>query len=78
MTKAESLAKHILDIGDMPNSKCHRIQFMGGSYPDLEKSQGGLNEPALAKVIQKWFDNQISSGQNDYQYENAEEQTGYD
>ena len=42
------LAKDLLAVGDEFHSPAHRIQFMGGKYPDNEKNQGGLCEEALA------------------------------
>ncbi len=47
---ADKIARHIFEIGDEPESKTQRLQFMGGKYPD-EVDQGGLNEIALCRVI---------------------------
>ena len=50
---AEKVARDIMAIGDEPNSKAQRLQYMGGEYPDNEKKQGGLCENALADVIEE-------------------------
>lgn len=48
---AETIARKIFEVGDEPNSPTQRLQFMGGEYPDNEKTQGGLCEIALAEFI---------------------------
>ncbi len=48
---ADKIARDIISEGD-DNTPCHRIQFMGGSYPDHEIGQGGFCESALAKFIE--------------------------
>ena len=50
---ARQLAVDIFEIGDEPESPCYRIQFMGGEYPDNEKSQGGMNDKALTKFLEE-------------------------
>lgn len=51
---AKKIAKHIFDAGSdrSPDGKVNRIQFMGGKWPDNEIPMGGLNEIALASVIE--------------------------
>jgi hypothetical protein len=53
---AEKLAETIFNLGDAPNSPCRRLQFMGGEYPDKEKSQGGLCKNALIGIIRDNID----------------------
>jgi len=50
---AEKIARGIFRIGDDPRSPTGRIQFMGGTYPREEHSQGGLCEAALVEAIDK-------------------------
>ena len=49
---AKLIARSIFKEGDWPTA-CHRIQFMGGSYPNQEVCQGGYNEPAFAKAVER-------------------------
>jgi len=49
---AEAVAKDIFELGREPNSPCHRIEFIGGKYPDAEKPQGGMCEASFAHVIE--------------------------
>lgn len=50
---ANKLARDLMALGDDPNSPAHRIQYMGGNYPDGEIPQGGMNETALACFFHK-------------------------
>lgn len=53
----EDLANHITEsvfgLGDEPNSPCQRIQFMGGKYPNNEKTQGGFSKQGFYEHILK-------------------------
>lgn len=44
---AAYIARRIFEIGEQDGLDVHRIQFLGGSYPDKEVGRGGLNEAAL-------------------------------
>lgn len=51
-TFAGRLARHIFECGD--DTTAHpatRVEFKGGRWPHTERSQGGLNEVALARTI---------------------------
>jgi hypothetical protein len=53
------LARRIFEIGDEPEAfggKVQRIAFKGGTWPDHEKDNGGLNETALAGIITQALD----------------------
>lgn len=52
MHLGKSLTKDIFDIGS-DLERPHRIQFMGGEYPDNEKPMGGFCEKALAEYLAK-------------------------
>lgn len=52
-TIAEGVARDLLKLGGEHGSLAHRIQFMGGEYPDNEIGQGGLCEESLANFIEK-------------------------
>lgn len=49
---ADKIARDIFAEGDR-STPCQRIQFMGGTYPDLETNNGGLCESALAIVLRR-------------------------
>lgn len=54
--RASKLARAIFAVGDNPpefGGKTQRIQFMGGTYPDHERTMGGLSESALASVLER-------------------------
>lgn len=57
---ALQLAKDIFEAGNNQDSHCHRIQFLGGSYPDNETPQGGMCEQSLACFISKSLSDQVS------------------
>lgn len=44
---AALLARELMKLGDLPNSACHRVQFMCGKYPGGERPNGGMCETAL-------------------------------
>lgn len=48
---AVRLARGIFEVGDEPDDKVQRIQFMGGDYPDHETKLGGLGESSLADYL---------------------------
>lgn len=53
---AAKLARKIFECGDdLPQfgGKTQRIQFMGGTYPANERAMGGMNEMALASLIER-------------------------
>jgi hypothetical protein len=50
---AACLARAIFEMGDEPNSRCTRIQFKGGRWPNNERNQGGIAEEPLAIAIKK-------------------------
>lgn len=45
------IARDIFLAGSRPGSRCQRLQFLGGEYPDKEIAQGGMTEENLVKVI---------------------------
>lgn len=51
---AEKIAREVFASGDEPRGggKVHRIQFMGGWYPNGEIPLGGFCEIALASCIE--------------------------
>ena len=51
--RAKAIARGIFARGDAMHDTVQRIQFKGGVYPDTETNLGGLNESALAQVIEK-------------------------
>ena len=53
---ATRLAKALLKLGNDPHSPCHRIQFIGGEYPDNEKMQGGMTEHPLIRFFTEELD----------------------
>lgn len=63
---ADLIARDIFECGDDPSSKCQRIQFLGGKYPDNEKPQGGMCEMALAEAIAKSIDKNFRLGENGF------------
>ena len=50
-----SLARALMAVGDV-RTPAHRIQFMGGEYPDGEIGQGGMNEEALSRFLANWLE----------------------
>ena len=50
MQLAVGLARDLIELGSA-RTKCHRIEFKGGTYPDAETAQGGMNEAALARFF---------------------------
>lgn len=48
---AERIAKEIFALGDEPNSPCLRLQFMGDTWPNNERDQGGVSLESLTKHI---------------------------
>ena len=48
---AAQIARAIFSCGDELGDKTQRIQFIGGTWPDNEKSMGGLCEDALVDLI---------------------------
>lgn len=53
---AAKISRAIFKCGDDAprfGGKTQRIQFMGGTYPNNEQAMGGLNESALASVIER-------------------------
>ena len=48
---ANAIARHIFECGSEPNRPTTRLQFKSGVWPDNERSEGGLCEIALARVI---------------------------
>ncbi len=56
MTLAETIARKIFECGDeplFPDGKVQRLQFMGGTWPNHERSLGGLSEQALTLLIER-------------------------
>lgn len=53
MCIAHKLAKDLLEIGNDPGVEIHRIQFIGGKYPDNETTHGGMCETVLADFFYK-------------------------
>ena len=53
--QATALANHIMNMGDEPNMPAQRIQFMGGTWPDNERNQGGLCKESLVTVIEDFL-----------------------
>ena len=56
---AKAIARDIFEVGDEPSSPVHRMQFIGGTYPDNEKTQGGVCEIALETLIKNSLKKQI-------------------
>ena len=54
---SEHIARKIFEVGDEINSPTQRIQFIGGEYPDNEKTQGGMCERALRDFILRTMQN---------------------
>lgn len=52
MHLARNLAKDLFTVG-ADIARPHRIQFMGGEYPDNEKPMGGFCEKALTGYFAK-------------------------
>jgi len=50
------LARAIFELGDVRESKCQRIAFRGGGYPDNETDNGGLIESSLAENLHRILD----------------------
>ena len=48
---SKKLARSIFEYGNAPKSKCKRIQFMGGKWPDNEINNGGCVEVVLAYYL---------------------------
>lgn len=48
---AHIITDHLFDLGSEPGSPAQRIAFKGGTFPDNEKSQGGLCKDSLLRVI---------------------------
>ena len=46
------LSAELFECGNELKSPVHRIQFMGGEYPDNERAQGGLNQAALTAWLE--------------------------
>jgi hypothetical protein len=49
---AERIARDIFSSGDCPQQPATRIQFKCGKWPEVERDSGGLNEPALAALVE--------------------------
>jgi len=69
---SEELAKYINDklfeLGDDPNDKCHRIGFMGGTYPDKETNLGGMSKEPMLKFFVEILNSRGFEKMNDPTY----------
>jgi len=50
---AKKIARKIFECGDATDSKCRRMQFKGGSWPDNELDQGGIAEAPMSRLIEE-------------------------
>ncbi len=48
---ADRITRAIFKTGNEPGSPCRRIAYIGGTYPDNERQQGGSCEESLRSII---------------------------
>lgn len=58
---AEAVAKDIFELGNEPDSPCHRIEFKGGKHPNAETAQGGMCLKSLADNIEESIKKRLST-----------------